>query len=115
MSLELTRADVLVGRHSECDVRLPLPDVSRKHCRFQFHSGCWQVVDENSLNGTFVNEQAVEKTVLRHGDRVRIGGFTFLVELQAEAVATAEAESLARSLFQERAARVLWPPKRQAS
>ncbi len=116
MVLELTRPDVLVGRHSECDVRLPLPDVSRKHCRFQYHGGCWQVVDLNSLNGVCVNDQPIERMVLRQGDRVRIGGFTFLVELPAEAGASAEAESLAQSLFKNRtAARTIWPPNRQAS
>jgi len=116
MALELTRPDILVGRHSECDVRLPLPDVSRKHCRFQFHAGCWHVVDLSSLNGVFVNDEPVERMVLRQGDRVRIGGFTFLVELPGEAVAGAEAESLAQSLFKNRTgARTIWPPRRQAS
>ncbi len=116
MTLELTRPDVLVGRHSECDVRLPLPDVSRKHCRFQFQGGCWEVVDQNSLNGVFVNEQRVERAVLRQGDRVTLGGFTFLVELPADAVGKAEAESLAQSLFQDRSgARTFWPPRRNAS
>jgi pSer/pThr/pTyr-binding forkhead associated (FHA) protein len=116
MALELTRPDVLVGRHSDCDVRLPLPDVSRKHCRFQFHGGCWQVVDMQSLNGVFVNDQPVERVVLRQGDRVRIGGFIFVVELPVEAAASAEAESLAQSLFKNRSgSRTLWPPKRNAS
>ena len=48
-------ADMLIGRHSQADIRLPLPDVSRRHCRFFFGEGVWQVLDLNSLNGVFLN------------------------------------------------------------
>src|SRR4051812_10993697 len=40
--LQFTRPDMVLGRHSEADVRLPLPDVSRKHCRFLHAQGLWQ-------------------------------------------------------------------------
>jgi pSer/pThr/pTyr-binding forkhead associated (FHA) protein len=76
----LTRANVLVGRHSEADVRLPLPDVSRRHCRFLFERGLWQVIDLNSLNGVFVNGKRVAQATLHPGDQVSLGGYTFVVE-----------------------------------
>jgi hypothetical protein len=38
-TMEVAQADVLVGRHSCADVRLPLPDVSRRHCRLVFVGG----------------------------------------------------------------------------
>src|SRR5947209_10480206 len=81
VAIELGRPDLLAGRHSAADVRLPLPDVSRRHCRFLFVEGCWQVVDLNSLNGVFVNDEPVLQAPLRQGDLVRIGGFTFAVDL----------------------------------
>lgn len=81
-SIELTRPDVIIGRHSESDVRLPLPDVSRRHCRFVFLEGRWQVFDLNSLNGTLVNGQLVKQAVLQSRDQVRLGGFTFEVQIQ---------------------------------
>jgi pSer/pThr/pTyr-binding forkhead associated (FHA) protein len=80
-AVQLSRVDNLVGRHSEADVRLPLPDVSRRHCRFLWRDDSWEVVDLHSLNGVFVNGEPVHRAVLRQGDRVRIGGFTFVVEL----------------------------------
>jgi pSer/pThr/pTyr-binding forkhead associated (FHA) protein len=83
-SIELTRPDMILGRHSEADVRLPLADVSRRHCRFAFLNGLWQVFDLNSLNGTFVNGQRVRHAVLKHRDLVRMGGFTFEVQLQRQ-------------------------------
>jgi predicted component of type VI protein secretion system len=83
MVVELTRPDMLLGRHSDADVRLPLPDVSRRHCRFTFSSSRWQVHDLNSLNGVFVNGERVQQATLRGGDALRIGGFTFTIDLPA--------------------------------
>jgi len=79
--VELTCPDMLLGRHSEADIRLPLPDVSRRHCRFVFGEGYWHIRDLKSLNGTFVNEQPIHDATICHGDMVRIGGFTFDVDL----------------------------------
>jgi predicted component of type VI protein secretion system len=81
LSLELTKPNQLLGRHSQADLRLPLPDVSRRHCRLVFEAGGWHVVDLESLNGVYVNGERVRESALRPGDRLRIGGFTFAVEL----------------------------------
>src|SRR5262249_52490210 len=54
-SIDLTKCEVILGRHTSADVRLPLPDVSRQHCRFVFSEGLWHVYDLNSLNGIYVN------------------------------------------------------------
>ncbi len=82
-SVELNQTEAVLGRHSDADIRVPLPDVSRRHCRFLFADGQWQVVDLNSLNGIFVNEKRVQRAVLRQRDTLRVGGFTFEVDLQA--------------------------------
>jgi pSer/pThr/pTyr-binding forkhead associated (FHA) protein len=82
-TVEVNRPDMLVGRHSDADIRLPLPDVSRRHCRLVFVEGCWQVIDLNSLNGVHLNGEAVLQSALQPGDMLRVGGFTFLVEFSA--------------------------------
>jgi len=119
MILQLSRSDMILGRHSEADVRLPLPDVSRKHCRFLHTQGLWQVVDLNSLNGVFVNDQPVQRAILQQGDRLRIGGVNFLVDLTGQALSAADAEapeSLADSLFKDRPRTIAFPePRRKAS
>jgi pSer/pThr/pTyr-binding forkhead associated (FHA) protein len=81
LCVELNRPDMLVGRHTEADVRLALPDVSRRHCRFLFANGRWQVYDLNSLNGVYVNEERLQEATLCQGDLVRIGSLSFLVDL----------------------------------
>jgi pSer/pThr/pTyr-binding forkhead associated (FHA) protein len=95
LSVELTRGDMVFGRHSEADVRLPLPDVSRWHCRFVFRDGGWDVIDLDSLNGVWVNEQPVREARVQTGDRVRIGGFSFAVEVEGP---SAQEETLYRIL-----------------
>jgi pSer/pThr/pTyr-binding forkhead associated (FHA) protein len=80
-SIDVNRPDMLVGRHTECDIRLPLPDVSRRHCRLQFVEGGWQVTDLNSLNGIQVNGEQVLQAPLEQGDQLRIGSFIFTVDL----------------------------------
>ena len=73
---------MVLGRHSEADVRLPLPDVSRRHCRFVFSAGHWRVIDLGSLNGIYVNGEPVQQAELHHSDTLRIGGFVFEVDLR---------------------------------
>jgi len=75
------RSQMVVGRHTSADIRLPLPDVSRQHCRLLFTPDGWKVQDLDSLNGIYVNESAVASAELRPGDKLRVGGFTFEVEL----------------------------------
>jgi pSer/pThr/pTyr-binding forkhead associated (FHA) protein len=81
LAVELDQPDMLVGRHSTADVRLSLPDVSRKHCRFVFADCVWKVFDLNSLNGTYINGERLHESPVFHGDKVRIGSLTFEVEL----------------------------------
>jgi pSer/pThr/pTyr-binding forkhead associated (FHA) protein len=107
MRLELNKPDVLLGRHSDMDVRLPLPDVSRRHCRFVFTRSGWQVLDLNSLNGIHVNGKRVTHATLRPHDRLRIGGFTFEVELPGKPARTTESKDNNTNLEKE--------PKRRAS
>jgi pSer/pThr/pTyr-binding forkhead associated (FHA) protein len=78
--ITLHQAEALVGRHSEADVRLTAPEVSRRHCRLVFEAGRWRIIDLQSLNGVYVNDERVRETVLFDGDRVRVGGCTLIIE-----------------------------------
>jgi pSer/pThr/pTyr-binding forkhead associated (FHA) protein len=77
--MEMAGPSVLIGRHTDADVRLAMPDVSRRHCRLVFDGRSWWVVDLGSTNGTFVNDERIDRAELRPGDHVRIGGFEFEV------------------------------------
>ena len=115
-SVELTQPDMLLGRHSQADIRQPLPDVSRRHCRFFFSEGVWQVLDLNSLNGVFLNGEPIRQATVRQGDLLRIGGFTFAVDLgAANPQATGASEGLIRSIFRTLPASADGEARRRAS
>jgi pSer/pThr/pTyr-binding forkhead associated (FHA) protein len=76
---DVQRPEAIVGRHSSAEVRLALPDISRRHCRVVFENQQWRVYDLNSLNGVFVNGERMEEATLYDGDRLQVGECTFVV------------------------------------
>ncbi len=79
--IEVRSAKTIVGRQTDCAVRIPAASVSRQHCALSFHDGYLTVEDLNSSNGTFINGKRVKKKRLIHpGDKLQIGPVTFRVE-----------------------------------
>ncbi|PNL18201.1 FHA domain-containing protein [Micrococcus sp. FDAARGOS_333] len=66
---------VLVGRHPDADIFLDDVTVSRRHAQFRRTERGYELVDSNSLNGTFVNQDRVDQVQLRNGMQVQIGKF----------------------------------------
>lgn len=83
--MELNKAEVLIGRHCDADIRLPLSDISRHHCRLEFIDGGWRVTDLDSTNGVYVNGFRIQQAALRVGDRFHVGCMEF--EVLAPAIA----------------------------
>ncbi len=71
---------VTIGRHPDAQVFLDDVTVSRKHAVVQREGDSWVIVDQGSLNGTFVNRRRGERTVMSDGDEIQIGKYklTFL-------------------------------------
>lgn len=70
---------VTAGRHPDSDIFLDDITVSRHHVRFLHDADGWQVADQNSLNGTYVNRTLVDgQARLRQGDEVQIGKFRMI-------------------------------------
>jgi pSer/pThr/pTyr-binding forkhead associated (FHA) protein len=78
--VEVTRTQAILGRHSGADVRLPFPEVSRRHARVQFENGQWRIVDMDSLNGVWINGERMFESALYDGDHVRLGSCLLTVE-----------------------------------
>ena len=72
-----------VGRAPRADFILDVALVSRLHCRLTASDDQVEVVDLESTNGTFVNDQRIEKAQLAAGDRLRIGRVELTVDRQA--------------------------------
>lgn len=67
-----------IGRAPDCDIRIEDDFVSSQHAVITYLNEQYWVEDLNSLNGTYVNEVKLQKSVvLANGDRLRVGGVSF--------------------------------------
>jgi DNA-directed RNA polymerase subunit RPC12/RpoP len=72
----------MVGRASECVIRLPDQAVSRRHCAVENIGGVLRVVDLDSANGSWINGQLVADASLGPGDQLAVG--PVILECRAE-------------------------------
>ncbi len=64
-----------LGRHPDSEISLDDITVSRRHAEVQRTEQGYAVADSGSLNGTYVNQERVERAILQHGDELQIGKF----------------------------------------
>lgn len=87
-----------IGRDPGNDLKLSDPQVSRQHALLWEERGRYYVRDENSTNGTFVNDERISGTwEIRLGDRLRLGSSVFT--LRERHVAHVAAQSVRPVLF----------------
>src|SRR3954467_5790594 len=82
-TIPIQRPVLLIGRHPECDVRIDLSKVSRRHCCVALAYDRVMIRDLGSRNGLRVNGQVVEEAQLRLGDEVAIGPILYRLEQDA--------------------------------
>jgi pSer/pThr/pTyr-binding forkhead associated (FHA) protein len=72
-TIPLRKTEVLIGRSPDCDLVLPMPVVSGKHCRLEFYDGYWHVRDLGSRNGIRVDGMKRSADFLKPGAILTIG------------------------------------------
>jgi pSer/pThr/pTyr-binding forkhead associated (FHA) protein len=80
-SFSLTRDITVVGRREDCDLRIPLGEVSRKHCRLVRDGDSLRLEDLGSSNGTYHNAQRVQEAILSPGDSIQVGPLVFVLQM----------------------------------
>lgn len=70
-----------IGRDESCKVRVPVANVSRKHCELYESDDELLVRDMNSSNGTYVNGSKIKQTELAPGDILTVGPMVFVVKI----------------------------------
>jgi predicted component of type VI protein secretion system len=80
-SFSVTRDMTVIGRREDCDLRIPLGDVSRKHCRLILDGEAIKVEDLGSSNGTYRNGERVQQADLSAGDTLQIGPVVFVLQV----------------------------------
>jgi len=85
-SFSITRDVTNVGRREDCDFRIPLGEISRKHCRIMKDDTTLKVEDLGSSNGTFHNGERVQACELAPGDTLQVGSVAFVVQIDGSPV-----------------------------
>ena len=75
---ELQTPVTLLGRGTDCDLRMVDPGVSRHHAELRVEDNQVVLVDLGSTNGTLVNGQAMRRVVLTDGSNVTLGRTTMV-------------------------------------
>ena len=72
-SFSIARDMTVIGRREDCDLRIPLGEVSRKHCRLVRDGESLRLEDLGSSNGTFHNGSEFRKLCSRPATAFRSG------------------------------------------
>jgi len=71
-----------IGRTNDNDIVLENRGVSRKHAMIEFNDKAVLVIDNESLNGTFLNNRKISEEVLREDDIITIGKYQLVFHNQ---------------------------------
>jgi adenylate cyclase len=63
----------VLGRDKECDVEIPDPRISSKHCIIMVEGDKVEFIDQNSTNGIFMNDHRSRKGVWTSGTTIFMG------------------------------------------
>lgn len=74
---------ITIGRTSDNDIVLDNRGVSRKHAVMEFDDGSALILDNESLNGTFVNSRKISEEIVKDNDQITIGKFDLVYHRDA--------------------------------
>src|SRR3954470_19103796 len=82
-SFSVVRDITVIGRGESCDLRIPLSEVSRKHCRIVRDGDTLRLEDLGSSNGTYLNAQRIQEALLQPGDSLQVGPVVFVLQVDS--------------------------------
>lgn len=85
--IPLRRPVQVIGRQTDCQIRLPSSAVSRHHCEVTVDDGKVSVRDLGSSNGTYVNKRRVTQADVSPGDLIAVGEMVFVVRVDGRPAA----------------------------
>ncbi len=77
----IQRDRTVIGRDGRCDLRLPLPSISPKHCEITLENQRAVLLSRDAGSEILLNGQPVSQAELSDADEVRIGPVTFRVAI----------------------------------
>lgn len=92
--IPLNRPVQVIGRQTDCQIRIPTSAVSRHHCELTVHENRVSVRDLGSSNGTFVNRKRITQQELAPGDLLCLGELVFVVRVDGRPATIDSEDSL---------------------
>ena len=78
-SWKLISKEYNIGRSSSNSVILDDVTVSREHAILKVSNNSPYIIDTNSTNGTYVNNELIQECKLKSGDKIQIGKYLLLL------------------------------------
>jgi pSer/pThr/pTyr-binding forkhead associated (FHA) protein len=80
----LSSSVTVIGRRKDCDLRIPLMAVSKRHCQLILDDETLKIRDLGSRNGTYLNDKRIEEATARAGDNIKIGPLIFALQINGQ-------------------------------
>jgi pSer/pThr/pTyr-binding forkhead associated (FHA) protein len=75
---------IAIGRTPDNDIVLDNRGVSRRHAQIEFGENQAVIIDNESLNGTFVNSRRISEEILKDNDTISIGKYSLVFHAHAD-------------------------------
>jgi predicted component of type VI protein secretion system len=115
VDVALKHPKTIIGRHTDCQIRIPDVSVSRQHCELSVTDGRVVIRDLGSSNGTFVNRRRISSTELAPADLINVGKFIFVIRIDGKPEAIDSEDSLEDGMATQAPAVVQTPAPKPAS
>lgn len=90
---QFEKGPIVIGRGQNCNIFLPDRAVSRQHAIIQnSDDGKWFIEDLDSTSKTYLNDEAIHKAEIKHGDCLRVTDF--IIDLIIEEEITEEEKEM---------------------
>jgi len=74
----------IIGRKEDCDLRIPLAEISRKHAMIMVDEKSVTIRDMGSSNGTYINNQKISEQEISAGDHIVIGPVVLTAQIDGQ-------------------------------
>jgi hypothetical protein len=91
--IELPAGKVVIGRGASAEIQLDEPGISSQHCELVVTEISVTARDLGSTNGSFVDEQRIEKAVLQPGQILRLANMAMRFEREEVRISIPELSS----------------------
>jgi two-component system, cell cycle response regulator len=95
--LDLSEAQLTVGRSPNADIVVDDRRVSKIHCTLQYRENAIHIQDNDSTNGTFLNGERITNTSITGSALLQIGGTVMKLEFKNKAEVDYEDELLRKA------------------